>query len=96
MSVTKQEMLEMDPNDIFEWEVENLEAGLIEFGITISAKWTKSRKAMEFNEAILQTKSLEVEPAKPQDYNMMMLQCIQAMQQQIKVLQHICKQLLRK
>ena len=82
MAVTKQEMLEMDANDICEWELENLEAGLIEFEITIGPKWTKSRKAVELNKTIIQARSLEVEPAKPQDYNMMMLQCMQASQQQ--------------
>ena len=31
MSVSKQEMIEMNPNDTCKWKVENLEAGLIEF-----------------------------------------------------------------
>ena len=53
MSVSKQEMMEMDTNDICEWEVENLEAGLMEFGFTIGSKWTKSKKAVEINKAIL-------------------------------------------
>ena len=38
MSLSKQEIINMDLNAICEWFVENLEAGLAERGITIGAK----------------------------------------------------------
>ena len=44
----------MDPYDICDWEVENLETGLVELGITIGAKWSKSRNALELDKAIVQ------------------------------------------
>ena len=38
MPVTKQELVGMDPEEVFEWEVDNLDAGLEELGITIGTK----------------------------------------------------------
>ena len=83
MSVSAQDMLEIDPNDVFFWEVENLEAGLAELGIMIEPKQSQSRKVYELKQAILRIKSIKFEPVKPKDPNMMMMRYIKAMQQQM-------------
>ena len=56
MPVTKQDLVDMDPEEIFECEVDNLDAGLKELGITDCTKWSKSKKAYYLNEAILEVK----------------------------------------
>lgn len=58
-------MMYLYSNDICDQELESLESGLVELGIAISAKWSKSRKALELNKASKQAKSFEIEPAKP-------------------------------
>ena len=52
MELTRVELIELDPMEVLEWDVERLEAGLNELEITIGASWTKSRKAYELNKAL--------------------------------------------
>ena len=52
MHVTKQNLVGMDPEEMFELEVDNLDAGLEELGITIGTKWSKSKKANEPKKAL--------------------------------------------
>ena len=56
MELTRVELMELDPMEVLEWEVERLEAGLNELEITIGASWTKSRKAYELNKALEMSK----------------------------------------
>ena len=75
----------MDPDEIFSWEVPELDAALKELGIQMGKSWTKSKKANELSKALERlnvTKPVEM-PMTSQDPNMMMLQVIQAMQQQM-------------
>ena len=69
MTVTKQDLGDMDPEEIFEWEVDNLDAGLKEFGITIGTKWSKSKEAYQLDKAILEVKPKNFEQSKPMDSN---------------------------
>ena len=52
MAVTREKMLGMDPDEIFDWDAENLDAGLNELSITIGKSWSKSKKAHELSKAI--------------------------------------------
>ena len=79
MTVTKQDLGDMDPEEIFEWEVDNLDAGLKELEITIGAKWSKSNKAYELNKAISEVKPKNFEQSKPMDSNIMLMQLMQTM-----------------
>ena len=38
MVVTKDQMMEMDPEEVLDWEVESLEVGLKELNVTVGAK----------------------------------------------------------
>ena len=69
MAVTRQQLMDMDPEEVFEWEVENLEAGLKELGVTVGSKWSKSKKANELNKAILEVKPKNFEQSKHMDSN---------------------------
>ena len=80
MPVTNQDLVDMDPEEIFEWEVDNLDAGLDELGITVGTKWSKSKKAYELNKAILEVKPKNFEQSKPMDSNIMMMQLMQTIQ----------------
>ena len=79
MSVTRQELVDTDPEEVFEWEVENLEAGLEVLGITVGTKWSKSKKANELNKALMQMKPKDIEMPKSADPNYLMIQTLQAM-----------------
>ena len=87
MAVTKQQLMGMDPDEVFDWDSDNLDAGLKELDITIGKNWSKSKKAHELSKAIGQlkpTKHAEI-PLQSQDNpNLMMFQALQAMQQQMK------------
>ena len=52
MATNKETMLEMDPQDLFSWTVENLDAGLKEMNVTIGTDWVKAKKAYELYKAI--------------------------------------------
>ena len=45
MALTKEEMLKLDPEEVFEREVEKLDEGLKVLDVTIGKNWTKSKKA---------------------------------------------------
>ena len=77
MPVTKHDLEGMDPLEIFEWEVDNLGAGLEELGITVGNQWSKSKKVYELNNAILEVKPINVEQSKPMDSSIMMMQVMQ-------------------
>ena len=52
MEMSKQELLELDPEEVFDWEVEKLEAGLKELGVAIGVSKSKSKKENELNKAL--------------------------------------------
>ena len=54
MAGTKQLLLGMDPDEVFDWDSDNLDAGLKELDITIGKSWSKSKRAYELNLAIKQ------------------------------------------
>ena len=83
MDVTKENMMKMDPEEVYDWDVENLDAGLKELKITIGTTWSKSKKARELQKAIEQPNAKEVEMPKSSDPNVLMLQVLQHMQQQM-------------
>ena len=82
MELTRLELMELDPMEVLEWEVERLEAGLNELEITIGASWTKSRKAYELNKALEMSKIDNQENQAPLDSNMVMIQAFQQLQAQ--------------
>ena len=86
MAVTKQQMMNMDPEDIFDWDVEMLDAGLKELNITIGSTWSKPKKANELNKAVEQMNSgsKTKTPVQTQDPNYFMMKTFQAMQEQMQ------------
>ena len=72
MELSKQELLEMDPEEVLEWEVDRLEAGLKELGITIGVSWTKSKKAHELIKALERIENDATETKIPTDPNLFM------------------------
>ena len=54
MAVTREKMLGIDPDEIFDWDSDNLDAGLEKLGMTIGKNWSKSKTAYELNQAIKQ------------------------------------------
>ena len=74
--------MELDPIEVLDWEVERLEAGLNELGITIGTSWSKSRKAHELNKALEMSKIDNQENQAPVDSNVFMIQAFQQLQQQ--------------
>ena len=40
MEMSKLELMDLDPIEVLDWEVERLEAGLKELGITIGVSWS--------------------------------------------------------
>ena len=82
MELTRVELMELDPMEVLEWEVERLEAGLNELEITIGASWTKSRKAYELNKALEMIKIDSQEKQAPLDSNTFMIQAFQQLQAQ--------------
>ena len=82
MKMSKLELLDLDPIEVLDWEVEKLEAGLKELGITIGVSWSKSRKAHELNKALEKIKIDNQENLAPMESNMFMIQALQQMQQQ--------------
>ena len=91
MAATREQMLEMDPQEVFEWEVDMLEAGLKELNVTVGVKWTKPKKAYELFDAIRQFQVPKVSdqgqlksnnPVQSTDPNVLMLQALQSMQTQ--------------
>ena len=56
MPVSMQELMVMDPDELFDGEVDNLKAGSNNLGIIIGTKCSKSRKVNKLNSAIVQAK----------------------------------------
>ena len=52
MAVSKEELMELSPDDVFEFEVEKLDATLKELNISGYSGWKKSKKAHELIEII--------------------------------------------
>ena len=82
MELSRAELMELDPIEVLDWEVERLEAGLNELGITIGVSWSKSRKAYELNKALEMSKINNQENQAPVDSNVFMIQAFQQLQQQ--------------
>ena len=57
MSITTEEMENMDPDEVFEWNVETLDAALKELKVKGGSSWSKSKKAHEVTTAISDLKS---------------------------------------
>ena len=94
MAATREEMLGMDPDEVFDWDSDNLDAGLKELDITIGKSWSKSKKTHELSKAIGQlkpTRHAEV-PLQTQDKDVMVLQTLQAIQAQSQAMQQQMKQ----
>ena len=54
MSLTKDQMSKMDPEEVFDWEVEKPEEALKELDTGIDKNWSKSKNANELNKASFQ------------------------------------------
>ena len=80
MATSKDTMLEMDPKEVFGWDVDNLDAGLKELSITIGTDWNKQRKAQELCKGLEQLKEVNVKANASQDSNAVMMQMFQMMQ----------------
>ena len=85
MSLTKEQLMEMDTEEIFDWTVEKLDAALKELNVTGAGAWNKSKKANELSKAIEKIKAKEVEDSKiSTDPNMFMMQAVQMMQKSME------------
>ena len=91
MATTKEDLVEKDPVEVFEWEVEALDAGLKEPSV-VGKSWSESRKAFELNMAIKQGKTKEAEDSnihdltgqlQTSDPNLLMIKALQSMQTQL-------------
>ena len=60
MSVTKEELMEMDADEIFQWDVEKLDAALKELSVVVGVDWTKTKKARELDKEIEKMKTKDV------------------------------------
>ena len=78
--MSKLELMDLDPIEVLDWEVERLDAGLKELGITIGVSWSKSRKAHELNKALEMIKIDNQENQAPVDSNVFMIQALQQLQ----------------
>ena len=56
MATSKDTMLEMDPKEVFGWDVDNFEAGLKGLNIAVGTEWNKERKAYELCKGLDQLK----------------------------------------
>ena len=83
MATSKDTMLEMDPKEMFGWDVANLDAGLKELNITVGMDWNKQRKAYELCKGLEQLKEVNVKANASQDSNVVMMQMFQMMQKQM-------------
>ena len=87
MELSKQELLEIDPEEVLDWDVDKLEAGLKELDITIGVSWSKSKKACELNKALEKIKNDDQDKQMPMDPNVYMLQALQQLQQQTQYME---------
>ena len=58
MAVSKEELMELSPDDVFEFEVEKLDATLKELNISGYSGWKKSKKAHELIKLIESMKNV--------------------------------------
>ena len=84
MALTKEEIEKIDPEEVFEWDVETLDAALKELNVTIGSSWSKSKKEHELTKAISGVKPKDIEIPKNSDPNVMIFQALQLMQDQMK------------
>ena len=87
MAATREQMMEMDPEEVFEWEVDNLDVGLKQLNVTVGVKWTKPKKAYELCNAIRQLQVPNASDLKSNNHvqstdpNVLMFQALQSMVQ---------------
>ena len=75
MAATKEELMQMDTEEIFDWDVDTLDAALKELNVTVGIGWSKSKKAHELNKEIGNMKVKDEEKSKVNsDPNMFMMQ----------------------
>ena len=74
MASTKEELMQMDTEEIFGWDVETLDAALKEMNVTVKSEWSKSKKAYELKKEIDNMKAEdEVKSKVNSDPNMLMM-----------------------
>ena len=83
MTTSKDTPMELDPKEVFGWDVDNLDAGLKELSITVGTDWNKQRKAYELCKGLEQLKEVNVKANASQDSNVVMMQMFQMMQKQM-------------
>lgn len=74
--------MEMDLEEVFEWEVQRLEAALKELDITIDTSQKKTKKVHEFKKALEQIKTGGQGTFKSMDPNFYMVQALQQVKAQ--------------
>ena len=79
MAVPMEQLMELESDEILEWDVETLDATLKELRITVGTTWKKSKKAYELIKEIEKMKTMQGEEEKlpNSDPNMMMFQLMQ-------------------
>ena len=45
MALTREEMVKMDPKEVFEWEVYTLEVWLKQLKVTVGVKWAETKES---------------------------------------------------
>ena len=85
MAVSKEELMELNPDDVFEFEVEKLDATLKELNISGYSGWKKSKKAFELIEIIKSMKNVNEDEKLlvSSDPNTAMVQMMQQQNQQM-------------
>ena len=79
MAVPVEQLMELESDEIFDWDVETIDATLKELRITVGTTWKKSKKAYELIKEIEKMKTMQGEEEKlpNSDPNMMMFQLMQ-------------------
>ena len=84
MATNKEAMMDMDPKEVFGWDVENLDAGLKELNVTIGTDWVKSRKAYELCKALEEAQMTGDMPNLEAGDSNMMMQMFKMMQDDLR------------
>ena len=84
ITITKGEMENMDPDEVFEWDVETLDAALKELNVKGGSGWKKSKKVYEVTKAISDLQTNEAEVSKCSDPNVVLVNALQMMQKQME------------
>ena len=84
MAVSKEELMELGPDDVFEFEVEKLDATLKELNISGYSGWKKSKKAHELIKFMESMKNVNEDEKLlvSSDPNIAAVQALQMIQQQ--------------